>query len=106
MFEQEPEQRSTAGSVFATLGGVLGGLLLGIVIPVAVLSMVIKALARVAPKASFAVAEVLNLSVLFLIGYRAYRNMHDSPAARGLLIGISIAFLLNAICGVGVLVWR
>jgi hypothetical protein len=103
MFEQAPEQGSVAGSVFRTLGGFFAGLMAGVLVPVAVFSMVVPVLASVAPMAGMWVAEILNLAVLFFVGYLAYQKMHESPGARGMLTGISIAFLLNAICGVGML---
>jgi hypothetical protein len=47
-----------------------------------------------------AAINVFNLALLALGAYSAYKNMRESALARGLLIGISITILLNAICGV------
>jgi hypothetical protein len=52
------------------------------------------------------IAEVLDFALLGLAGYMVFQNMGHSALARGFLIGISIVFLLNAICGVAMFVWR
>jgi len=103
MVEQQPEQISAGRSALRMVGGIFVGLIAGVVIPIAVFSKVMPALASVAPTAGVWVATILNLVLLFVVGYVAYRNMHESAGARGILIGFSIAFLLNAICGVEIL---
>lgn len=99
MLEQTPEPQSRG--ILPTLGGVLVGVVLGIVIPLVVF-FVVNAAVR-GDKVGFAVAEVVDLTVLALIGRSAYMNMANSALNRGLLIGISITFLLNAICGIAML---
>ena len=79
MFEQQPEP---GGIAFALK--LLGGLLVGAVL----------------------VAEILDLALLALGGYFTYQNIGHSAFARGMLMGLSIAFLLNAICGAAMLVRR
>jgi hypothetical protein len=102
MFEQQPEP---GGIAFALklLGGLLVGAVLGIFIPVVVFMVVMSGTGR---RAGFWVAEILDLALLALGGYFTYQNIGHSAFARGMLIGLSIAFLLNAICGAAMLVRR
>ena len=99
MSEQVPEQQSRG--ILPTLGGVLVGVVLGIVIPLVVFFAAMAVFRG--DKLGLAVAEVVDLTLLALIGRSAYKNMANSALNRGLLIGISIAFLLNAICGIAML---
>lgn len=98
MFEQLPGPSPRAGRVFGVFFGFIGGLVAGIIIPVAVFSAAAALMPRRA-SGMFALVEIVNLAILGLCGRLAYKNVDHSALAVGLLIGISIAFLLNAICG-------
>ena len=99
MFEQVPESTGVGGSILKLLGGTLLGAVVGILIPVVVF-MFVMGLVGGRSAARFWVAEILNLGILGGIGYLTYRNIAGSILARGFMIGISLAFLLNAICGI------
>jgi hypothetical protein len=99
MFEQVPQQQSRG--ILPTLGGVLVGVFLGFVIPIVVF-FVANAVTR-GDRVALAVSEIVDLTLLAFIGRSAYKNMANSALNRGLLIGISITFLLNAICGIAML---
>ncbi|MGA8300898.1 MAG: hypothetical protein WB817_15555, partial [Terriglobales bacterium] len=57
-------------------------------------------------RTGFLVAEILDLGILGGIGYLTYQEIHHSALARGFMVGVSLAFLLNAICGVVMLSLR
>lgn len=102
MFEQPAEPAS--GGVLKIVAGIFLGLVAGTVIPVMVFMFTMSIIAPMTGngggKIGVVAINVLNLGLLSLGGYMAYQNMRHSALARGLLIGISITLLLNAICGV------
>ncbi len=99
MFEQLPESTGAGTSILKLLGGLFLGVVVGILIPVAVFVFVM-GLEGGRGAARFWVAEILNLGILGGIGYVTYQNIAGSMLARGFMIGISLAFLLNTICGI------
>jgi hypothetical protein len=102
MFEQLPESKR-AGSVLGLLGGLFLGAVAGVMIPVVVFMLVSVG----GPGAArFWVAEILDLAILGVMGYLTYQEMSHSMLALGMMIGISLAFLLNAICGLAMLRMR
>lgn len=100
------EQLNTekAGSVLDIVGGVFVGLIAGIIIPVSIFMGIMSATGG--SRYGMALAELLNLSVLGFLGYLASQKKEHSSFAQGALIGISITFLLNALCGFMMLGWR
>jgi hypothetical protein len=97
MFEPVPEPTG-AGGVIKLIGGLFLGVVAGILIPVVVFMMVASG-GGSGGVARLWVAEILDLGILAVIGYLTYREIAHSMLARGFMIGISIAFLMNAICG-------
>jgi hypothetical protein len=106
VFEQQPEP-SRIVSALTVFAGLLVGLVgaLSVTVAVFVVTSGIPGLGTNGRNGVW-VAEILNCTLLGLGGYLTYRNTRHSAAASGALIGISIAFLLNAICGIGVFVSR
>ena len=100
MSEHVPESTG-AGGVVKLIGGLFLGVVAGILIPVVVFMMV--ASGGGSGVARLWVAEILDLGILAVIGYLTYQATAHSMLARGLMIGISLAFLLNAICGFALL---
>jgi hypothetical protein len=106
MFEQLPE---SAGMPFALK--ILGGLLLGVIAScfgLIVVYMLAGALTSVLVPHSgerlvIWTTEILDIVLFVLAGYSIYRQVGRSALARGMLIGVSLVFLLNAICGVAML---
>jgi len=99
MFEQEPESRFLA--LAKGVGGFFIGSILGVLIPVMMFGFIVDQLpGQNMDRVRFLLAELLDLGVLGGLGYAIYRNMEHSAFLRGMLIGISLSFLLNAICGV------
>jgi len=102
MSEQPAEAAS--GGVLKIVAGVFLGLVAGTVIPVMVFMFTMSIIAPMTGngggKIGVIAINILNLGLLSAAGYAAYQNMRHSALARGLLIGISITLLLNAICGV------
>jgi len=99
MFENEPPQSGGMGAAF---GGFFLGVVAGILIPIGVFGMVVSSFGR-SGRWGISVAEILDLAILAGIGYSAYKNYAHSMFARGLVIGVSLAFLLNVICGIAML---
>jgi hypothetical protein len=99
MFEQLPESRSSE-SVLGLVGGLFLGVVAGVLIPVVVF-MLVSVGGQGA--ARFWMAEILDLTILGVIGYLTYQEIPRSMLARGMMIGISLSFLLNAICGLAML---
>lgn len=102
MFEQEREP-AVVGFALKVLGGLLIGLVgaLFITVFIFVAAAWIPGLGTNGRNGGVWVAEILNFTLLGVGGYLTYQNIGHSAVARGALIGISIAFLLNAICGIG-----
>jgi hypothetical protein len=102
MFEQEPG-RSRIESALTVFAGLLVGLVgaLSVTVVVFLVTAGIPGVGTNGRNGGVWVAEILDFTLLGLGGYLTYRNMGHSAVARGVLIGISIAFLLNAICGIG-----
>jgi hypothetical protein len=96
MFEPLPEQGRTGG-IFKLLGGLFLGAVLGILIPVVVFILVAAGGGR--GTARVWVAQIFDLAILGVIGFLTYQEIDSSMLALGMMIGISLAFLLNAICG-------
>jgi hypothetical protein len=99
MFEQQPESRGVGGGILKLLGGLFLGGVVGIMIPATVF-MFVMGLVGGKGAARFWVAEIVNLGILGGIGYLTYQKIAGSMLALGFMIGISLAFLLNVICGI------
>ena len=108
MFEQPDKETAGTNVGLRMFGGVVAGLAASTLAIVLVLAGVMALLSGLDPTrpSMMAVSQAMDLLLLGLGGYLAYQKMRDSPFARGMLIGISIVFLLNAICGVALVVAR
>lgn len=104
MFEQ-PQEPTGLGGALKLLGGLFLGIVAGILIP-GIVFMVVSSMGPRTARAGLFVAEILDLGILAGIGYLTYQKIAHSMLARGLMIGISVAFLLNVICGMAMLVIR
>jgi uncharacterized membrane protein YccC len=81
---------------------VILGFLLGVVISLACLFAAIFLGAMIYPRHSW-LFPVLNALGLILAGIVALRHMKESTYALGIVISLSLAFLLNTACGVAFL---
>ena len=99
MFD-EPKPSHTEILVEA-FGGFVVGVIAGAVISVGGL-LLLGALLSQADKGGFVAAEILDLALLALVGYLVLRRDY-SPFRNGFLTGLSLAFILNALCGVAIL---
>jgi len=102
MFEEE-EEISGIEYVLQALAGLFIGLIGSAVVMVIVFLAVVTMLGRIAGGPGAWVGEILDIALLGFVGYLIFLRMDRSAMSRGILIGMSIAFLLNAICGVGAL---
>ena len=100
-FEQHEPRIQGCLSVFLALIAFIAGLIAGIVVPIGVLSFLRTPFWQGGKgRTGLAIAELINLGILGGIGFAVYRSSRPlSLIAGSFLTGISIAFLLNAICG-------
>jgi hypothetical protein len=105
MFEQE---REPGGVAYALLmfAGLLIGLIGSAIAAVFVYVVVMALFDNIMGKSGMWIGEILDVLLLGGSGYFVLKTMDRSATARGVLIGMSLAFLLNAICGIELLVNR
>jgi len=79
----------------------LGGMLLGIIVGLACIAVDF-VIAPAAMRHPF-LFPVANAIVLIVAATFAIKRVHDGGLGRGLLISLSLIFILNAICGVNLI---
>ena len=105
MFEEE-EEPSGIGYAMQVLAGLLAGLIGSLVVMAIVFTVLVGTLSSIGGRVGPWVAEILDISLLGFVGYLIFQGMDRSAFSKGVLTGMSIAFLLNAACGVGMLMSR
>jgi len=99
----EAEQPSAPeGGCLSLVGGLFLGFGAGIVIPLLIFGLATSILPSTG-RVRFMVAEVFDLAILAAIGYYYLHDFGKSMFAAGLVIGISISFLLNVVCGIAMI---
>jgi hypothetical protein len=104
MFEER--EKNGIAYVLQVLAGFLIGLITSTIAMAIVTIFVMGMLGRLGGRAWPWIGEIVDIGAFAVVGYFIFRSMDRSAMSRGILIGMSIAFLLNAICGVGMLMSR
>ena len=94
----EPEEQ-TSFSIGLLFVGAAGGVLAGVAL--VVLSYLL--LGWAIEDKNFWVMPLGSSAVLALFGYFALKSHGDRSFTRGVLIGLALSFILNAMCGAGLL---
>lgn len=82
--------------IVGTFAGLLGGTIAVVVCGFFLLSVLVRIRA-------VWLVPLANAALLVLLGYFALKSGADRGFARGLVVGFSLIFVLNAICGVSML---